>query len=150
MIINNTNDLATYFGTTLDHLERDIYKYTECGAWITWTDSSVSIGSIVEGSDAEFSETFQFPVDSDEIDNWMEELEELCDEAWHEANDWEEEERKWLKRNRLSKSNPGKVAFLSPWTAMRNITHTGYMRFLISRVRMVGGKAKSCLKSMQT
>ena len=91
MIINNTNDLATYFGTTLDHLERDIYKYTECGAWITWTDSSVSIGSIVEGSDAEFSETFQFPVDSDEIDNWMEELEELCDEAWHEANDWEEE-----------------------------------------------------------
>lgn len=87
MIINNIQDFAEYFGTTVDRLERSVYKNTACGAWITWTDESVTIGSIVEGSDAEFDKTFSYPVDSVQIDNWFEELEDLTDEAWHEAND---------------------------------------------------------------
>lgn len=87
MTIRNIEDLATYLGTTVDRLEHDVYKYTDCGAWITWNDESVTIGSIVEGSDAEFSETFSYPIDSVQIDIWFEELEELTDEAWHEAND---------------------------------------------------------------
>lgn len=92
MTLNNIYELADWFGTTPEHLEKAIYKGTECGAWIRWDDDTVSIGSIVEGSDAEFDETFEFPVDPEDIEAWTDELECLCDEAWHEANDDENEE----------------------------------------------------------
>ena len=90
-IISNISDLAAAWGTTPEHIERDIYKYTDCGAWISWTDSTVTIGSIVEGSDAEFDFTFHFPVELESIEEWIDELEVLCDEAWHEANGWEDD-----------------------------------------------------------
>lgn len=87
MTFNSIEDIATYFGTTVNRLEHDVYKYTDCGAWVSWDDGSVSIGSIVEGSDAEFSKTFSFPFTSRELEAWLEDLENLTDEAWHEAND---------------------------------------------------------------
>lgn len=86
MIINNIHDLAAYFGTDEEHLERAIYNGTYCGAWINWTHSKVNIGSIVEGSDAEFDESFEFPFDSSAVDEWLEELERLTSTAWNEAN----------------------------------------------------------------
>lgn len=90
MTINNIEDIVKGKGLErADQLDHYVYKYTDCGAWITWDEHSVTIGSIVEGSDAEFSETFCFPVDSDELDTWINQLEVLCDEAWHEANDEE-------------------------------------------------------------
>ena len=92
IIINDINDYADYLGIEVSDLEKSIYDETVCGAWIIWTNKSMSIGSIVEGSDAEFSRTFYFPVNIKEINNWFEELEELTDEAWHEANDYDEEE----------------------------------------------------------
>lgn len=92
MVFNNIKDYADYIGVEVEHLERAIYKGTNCGAWITWDDKKMTIGSIVEGSDAEFDKAFYFPVDSDDIEAWFEELEELTDEAWHEANDEDEEE----------------------------------------------------------
>ncbi|MBO5967285.1 MAG: hypothetical protein J6S14_02170 [Clostridia bacterium] len=87
MVINNIHDLAIHFGTSVNRLERDIYKYTDCGAWITYDSGSVTVGSIVEGSDAEFSHDFVFPFSSESFDCWLDELEALTDEAWHEAND---------------------------------------------------------------
>ena len=90
MELKNIEDVAEWFGSTVPRIERDIYKYTDCGAWITWDEQSVTIGSIVEGSDAEFSKKFNFPVMSEGLDDWMEELENLTDEAWHEANDEED------------------------------------------------------------
>ena len=95
MLINNIADIVKGKGLeTADQLYRHVYKYTDCGAWISWDDISVTIGSIVEGSDAEFSRRFLFPVDSDELDAWVTELEQLCEDAWHEANDdvWDAEE----------------------------------------------------------
>ena len=89
MVINNIDEYASYLCTTVSSLKRDVYKYTDCGAWIDWDDDRITIGSIVEGSDAEFSKTFLFPVNIAYIDNWFEELEKLTDEAWHEANDCE-------------------------------------------------------------
>lgn len=86
MKINNINDLAAHMGTDVQRLEHDLYKYTACGAWITWDDTSVAVGSIVEGSDAEFSEFFVFPFPSETLDAWIQDLERMCDEAWHEAN----------------------------------------------------------------
>lgn len=92
MTINNITDLAEHFGTEVDRLKHDLYKYTACGAWITWNEDSFMIGSIVEGSDAEFQKQFLFPVDSEKVDLWMDDLEILTDEAWHEANDDETDE----------------------------------------------------------
>lgn len=89
-MINNISELAEYLDTTVDRIKHDVYKYTDCGAWIVWNDASVTVGSIVEGSDAEFSNTLYFPFESDEYDKWISNLEYLCDEAWHEANDEEE------------------------------------------------------------
>lgn len=88
MIINNIMDIVVGKGLEdPEQLHHHIYKYTDCGAWIEWDDEWVTIGSIVEGSDAEFSESFHFPVDSETLDVWITQLEQLCDEAWHEAND---------------------------------------------------------------
>lgn len=92
MDIRNINDLANYIGVETSYLNRAMFKYTDCGAWIDWDDKSVSIGSIVEGSDAEFSKTFAFPFTSEEYENWMIELDVLTDEAWAEANCEDDEE----------------------------------------------------------
>lgn len=92
MEIRSIDDLAEYLNTTPKHLEHDVYKYTDCGAWIKWDDASVTVGSIVEGSDAEFDRSFSFPFMASDYDAWIEELEQLTDEAWHEANDEPEEE----------------------------------------------------------
>ena len=91
-MVYSIEDLCEYLGTTVDSLEHDIYKYTDCGAWIRWDASGVECGSIVEGSDAEFSEYFSFPFTGEEFDLWIAELERLCNEAWHEANDDEDDE----------------------------------------------------------
>ena len=92
MIIRKIEDFAIFFGSvSVDRLERDVYKYTNCGAWINWDEKSFTIGSIVEGSDAEFDKTFEYPVESEAVDAWLDELDRLTDEAWHEANDEEEE-----------------------------------------------------------
>lgn len=86
-LIQNINDVAEKcFGTEVERLEHDVYKYTVCGAWIKWDEDSVTIGSIVEGSDEEFCRIFEYPFDSDEIDNWIADLEKLCHEAWKKAN----------------------------------------------------------------
>ena len=86
MVINSIQDFAEYLGVGKNEIEKAIYKATACGAWIDWNTSGIRIGSIVEGSDAEFSQEFTFPVSSETIEAWLEELEELTDEAWKEAN----------------------------------------------------------------
>lgn len=94
MTIKNIDDLCVHMGVKdSGELAHDLYKYTECGASIDIQEDGVSVGSIVEGSDAEFYNKFCYPFESEELDNWIDELEILCDEAWQEANgDWESEE----------------------------------------------------------
>ncbi len=41
--------------------DRAIYKRTECGAWLKIDGLTVTIGSIVEGSDVEISESLTYP-----------------------------------------------------------------------------------------
>ena len=86
MIINNIDEYCAYLGVEKSGLKRAIYKNTECGAWIEWDKEEIRIGSIVEGSDAEFEASFPFPCDTEEIEIWFNELERLTDEAWEEAN----------------------------------------------------------------
>lgn len=86
MIINNIKEFCDLWGVDEDTLEHAVYKGTSCGAWIHWDDKSLTIGAIVEGSDAEYSKEFQFPCHLRDIEEWFEELEDLCDKAWREAN----------------------------------------------------------------
>ena len=86
MIINNIKEYCVYIGIDEAHLERATYKYTACGAWIHWDDKHIHIGSIVEGSNAEFDKEFEFPCDTKDIENWFDELEKLTSRAWREAN----------------------------------------------------------------
>lgn len=82
----NIKDYANALGVEVDELEKSIYDSTDCGAWIKWDDSGITIGSIVEGSDAEFEQGFSFPFEKDEVEFWIGELEELVSDAWFEAN----------------------------------------------------------------
>lgn len=92
MTIKSIKDFCNYWGEdNLDHLARSVYKYTDCGAWIMWDDTGFTIGSIVEGSDAEFSKRFDYPVESNLVDDWFDELDKLTDEAWFLANCEEED-----------------------------------------------------------
>ena len=44
--------------------ERNLYKYTSCGAWIEFKDWGIRLGSIVEGSD-EGTDVFELKYDED-------------------------------------------------------------------------------------
>ena len=93
MTINNIKDFCTaMYADDEQQMKQDLYRYTNCGAWIEWDEDSVTIGSIVEGSEAEFQNTFTFPFESEEAEDWIEELEDLCEQAWNEANGYEEDE----------------------------------------------------------
>lgn len=94
-MIRNIFDLARHFGVgesgdaaaVQARLERAIYKGTDCGAWIKcWTDEVV-IGSIVEGSDAEFTESLQYPFTGEQFDMNLDFLEEQCADAFYRANE---------------------------------------------------------------
>jgi hypothetical protein len=95
MIIHNEDELLAYFDgdscikeiAEIEKYIRDsIYDNTCCGAWFQFDVLGFTIGSIVEGSDAEFSKSFNFPVESLEIESWINELEDLTDDEWNKAN----------------------------------------------------------------
>ena len=46
-LIHNIEELAHEMGSSVETLRHDVYKYTQCGAWILWDDEWVRIGSIV-------------------------------------------------------------------------------------------------------
>lgn len=37
-------------------IKKGVYKYTNCGAWIKFDEKGIIVGTIIEGSDAEYSE----------------------------------------------------------------------------------------------
>jgi hypothetical protein len=95
MILNNLKDVADYFGAnhpTVDSITRCLYMGTDCGARFDTCLDGFVIGSIVEGSDAEFSEGFEWGISSDVVDAYIKTLESQCSEAWNEANCEDEEE----------------------------------------------------------
>lgn len=56
--INSLKDLASIYSIKHDLdekmqklIEKYVYKYTDCGAWIEFIDGGIKLGSIVEGVD---------------------------------------------------------------------------------------------------
>lgn len=121
-MIERLQDLCGLFSADRpSQLNRRLYKATDCGAWISVTIAgwksfyngddwapldemfltepgvigleSFTIGSIVEGPEAEFEETFTTPCAPDTVDAWVEELERLTDAVFpQESCDDEQEE----------------------------------------------------------
>ena len=76
---------------TDEHLSRIVYKSTACGGWMQSIDGGVKIGTIVEGSDAEFMDTLYYPFTEAEWDAAWNEIEHLAEEEWKRANEPEED-----------------------------------------------------------
>lgn len=99
MLIRNITDLADYVGVNAvgthaeveQRLQRAIYKGTDCGAWIRCWETEVVIGTIVEGSDAEFTESMTYPFDSNDYDWKLDFLEEQAEYEWNRCNQEDEE-----------------------------------------------------------
>ena len=48
-------------------IERAIYKGTSCGAWVKFDEKGIIVGTIVEGSDAEYNERIELHEDEKEL-----------------------------------------------------------------------------------
>lgn len=46
-------------------IEKALYKGTQCGAWVKFDEHGVVVGTIVEGSDAEYAERVGFVLEDD-------------------------------------------------------------------------------------
>ena len=87
-MILSINDLVKILDTTIKGLERYIYKYTECGAWVEIIDNGIRLGSIVEKSNAiTKTYTLKYPFEISTLWCILELIEEETDILWHEAND---------------------------------------------------------------
>jgi hypothetical protein len=89
---NMLKSLSAYFGCEPNEqaIERRVYKDTECGAWIKFHHDAVkiTIGSIVEGSDAEcVPVTLSWPFPHAELEQAIEDIEAQADMLWREANE---------------------------------------------------------------
>lgn len=74
-----------------------VYKKTTCGAWMTAGQSSITIGSIVEGTDCEVAPvTLSWPFTPAKFWNTLEEIEDEADRIWHETHGCEGCAEKWM------------------------------------------------------
>lgn len=81
-------------------IDRAVYKWTSCGAWVRFDDLGVVVGTIVECSDAEYSERIE--LDGIEVDDtgeaelnrrfWdaIQRCEDFASEEWAEADSMNE------------------------------------------------------------
>jgi len=108
--INNIKDLMDYFGIENSQrcyslFNKFLYKYTLCGAWVEFCDSTgnwsaspevdgntkyiegIRIGSIVEGSDVNIGPyELMFPFFSDDLEDIISQIEIEAEEEFELAN----------------------------------------------------------------
>jgi len=85
-MIRDLGDLLDLYGVdSLAGLDRQVYKQTACGAWVREIDGGVNVGSSVEGHDAEFLETLDFPFTVDDWRRTLRGLEAEVDDYLMEA-----------------------------------------------------------------
>tara|TARA_R100000664_G_scaffold32559_1_gene47686 strand:+ start:884 stop:1177 length:294 start_codon:yes stop_codon:yes gene_type:complete len=89
--INNLAEFmdARGFGETEFHqVEKNTFKYTDCGAWIQSQPDGIAVGSIVEGSDADCTpHKLEYPFELDEFWEALQAIEDEAKEIWAEWNE---------------------------------------------------------------
>ena len=73
-------------------LSKALFKGTECGAWIEFTETGLAVGSIVEGSDVDCTTHNLIWTGEENVEKWLDsaldEIEveaELIFQAWNEG-----------------------------------------------------------------
>lgn len=87
-LIYSYADLLRYFDATdLETAKRTLYKQTSCGAWLSVEGDRVTLGCIVEGSDAEVrAEPLSYPFTQSDLEHTIAWVDDRADELWQEAN----------------------------------------------------------------
>lgn len=73
-----------------EQCKRNVYKYTDCGAWIAFYDWGVELGSIVEGSDEGtnvYNLKYKDKFTGKDIQKALDTIEEEADLIWKWANE---------------------------------------------------------------
>ena len=85
----NKQDVLDYFEADNEkQAQKNLYKFTDCGAFIEFEDDGIVIGSIVEGSDID-TDTFNLQYgrfDKVELEKTIENIEEQAKLIWDWAN----------------------------------------------------------------
>tara|TARA_R100000005_G_C4905597_1_gene145670 strand:- start:404 stop:682 length:279 start_codon:yes stop_codon:yes gene_type:complete len=64
-------------------VQKNTFKFTECGAYIEEDEDGIAIGSIIEGSDLETSKTFlRYPFEIQEFWDALEATEKEAQQLW--------------------------------------------------------------------
>lgn len=84
--ITNASDLAEYLGAnepTERAMSRRLYKATSCGAWLTLSETGITVGSIVEGVDqTTATHALTFPFEATELDDVIADVENEVQQIW--------------------------------------------------------------------
>jgi hypothetical protein len=71
----------------VERVKRDVYKYTDCGAWIAFEEKGITVGSIVEGVDEGTDTHFvPYPFTLAEYDTALDEVEKEASAIWNETH----------------------------------------------------------------
>lgn len=92
-IVSYCDILSLFSAEDTDQAKRNLYKYTNCGAWITFEDDCIQIGSIVEGCDLG-THIYQlvYPFDDALFARCLAAIEKEADKLWHLANETDDDE----------------------------------------------------------
>jgi hypothetical protein len=88
MIENREDVLKMLCAEDEEEAKRNVYKYTDCGAWINFGESSITVGSIVEGCDVGGTDSFEmeYPFSAERYQENIDEIERQADLIWDWAN----------------------------------------------------------------
>ena len=85
--IRNLQEFLDFMGVeTIEQADRQVYKSTACGGWCKAEPTGISIGTIVEGSDAEFEDFLAYPFTNFLWDAVWALIELAAEIAWDQAN----------------------------------------------------------------
>lgn len=84
-LLETLSDIYACEPTEAD-ISASVFDHSECGAWFAFEDGVPKVGTIVEGSDATYSEAFELSDDPEELKaNFLAAIkrcEAFADEAW--------------------------------------------------------------------
>lgn len=92
MAMNKAEVLDFFSAKTEEQAKRNLYKYTDCGAFIEFEKDGIVIGSIVEGSD-EGTTTFKLKykdISEDKLEDIIARIESEASLIWDWANEEDE------------------------------------------------------------
>ena len=88
MYMTKADILNHFSATTEEQAKRNLYKYTDCGAFIEFEEDGIVLGSIVEGSD-NGTTTFhlKYGITKEDLEAVIEQIEQEADVIWKWVNE---------------------------------------------------------------